>query len=124
MVAGLNTDIAKVDNMDNEGSNDNEGSTGNESDTDDKNIPGFIGKEMMGSELNGGKRRRSKSRKLKKSKKSKSRKLKKSKKSKSKKSHKKGPSKWIAHVKAFCKRTGKNFPQALKDPMCRKTFKH
>ena len=37
---------------------------------------------------------------------------------------KKGPSKWIMHVKAFCKKTGKNFPQALKDPMCRKTFKH
>ena len=37
---------------------------------------------------------------------------------------KKGPSKWIMHVKAFCKKTGKNFPEALKDPMCRKTFKH
>jgi len=37
---------------------------------------------------------------------------------------KKGPSKWIMHVKAFCKKTGKTFPQALKDPMCKKTFKH
>ena len=37
---------------------------------------------------------------------------------------KKGPSKWIMHVKAFCKKTGKNFPQALKDPLCKKTFKH
>ena len=37
---------------------------------------------------------------------------------------KRPPSKWIIHVKAFCKKTGKNFPQALKDPMCRKTFKH
>lgn len=37
---------------------------------------------------------------------------------------KRPPSKWIMHVKAFCKKTGKNFPQALKDPMCRKTFKH
>ena len=37
---------------------------------------------------------------------------------------KKGPSKWIMHVKAFCKKTGKKFPEALKDPMCRKTFKH
>tara|TARA_B100000963_G_scaffold358970_1_gene384983 strand:- start:3424 stop:3822 length:399 start_codon:yes stop_codon:yes gene_type:complete len=36
---------------------------------------------------------------------------------------KKGPSRWIAHVKAFCRRTGKNFPQALKDPLCKKTFK-
>lgn len=43
---------------------------------------------------------------------------------KSKKSHKKGPSKWISHVKAFCKRTGKTFPEALKDPMCRKSFRH
>tara|TARA_B110001450_G_scaffold939_2_gene1069 strand:- start:4743 stop:5045 length:303 start_codon:yes stop_codon:yes gene_type:complete len=37
---------------------------------------------------------------------------------------KRPPSKWILHVKAFCKKTGKNFPQALKDPMCKKTFKH
>ncbi len=37
---------------------------------------------------------------------------------------KRPPSKWIMHVKAFCKKTGKNFPQALKDPMCKKTFKH
>lgn len=43
---------------------------------------------------------------------------------KPKKSHRKGPSKWILHVKAFCKRTGKTFPEALKDPMCRKSFKH
>jgi hypothetical protein len=38
--------------------------------------------------------------------------------------HKKAPSKWIMHVKAYCKKTGKTFPEALKDPMCRKTFKH
>ena len=39
--------------------------------------------------------------------------------------HKKGgPSNWIKHVKAFCKKTGKTFPEALKDPMCRKSFKH
>ena len=41
-----------------------------------------------------------------------------------KRGHKKGPSKWIMHVKAYCKKTGKTFPEALKDPMCRKTFKH
>jgi hypothetical protein len=41
-----------------------------------------------------------------------------------KKGTKKGPSKWIMHVKAFCIKTGKNFPQALKDPLCKKTFKH
>jgi hypothetical protein len=38
--------------------------------------------------------------------------------------HKKGPSKWIMHVKAFCKKTGKTFPEALKDPMCKKSFKN
>ena len=41
-----------------------------------------------------------------------------------KRGHKKGPSKWIMHVKAYCKKTGKTFPEALKDPNCRKTFKH
>ena len=24
------------------------------------------------------------------------------------------------HVKAFCKKTGKTFPKALKDPLCKK----
>ena len=43
---------------------------------------------------------------------------------KKKGTRKKGPSKWIMHVKAFCRKTGKNFPQALKDPLCRKTFKN
>ena len=43
---------------------------------------------------------------------------------KGKRKGKKGPSKWIMHVKAFCKRTGKTFPEALKDPMCKKSFKH
>ena len=37
---------------------------------------------------------------------------------------KRGPSKWIMHVKAFCRKTGKTFPEALKDPMCRNSFKH
>lgn len=41
-----------------------------------------------------------------------------------KRGHKKGPSKWIMHVKAYCRKTGKTFPEALKDPMCKKTFKH
>ena len=35
----------------------------------------------------------------------------------------KGASPWIMHVKAFCKKTGKTFPEALKDPMCGKTYK-
>ena len=37
---------------------------------------------------------------------------------------KRGPSKWIAHVKAFCRKTGVSFPSALKNPACRKSFKH
>ena len=40
------------------------------------------------------------------------------------KGHKKGPSKWIMHVKAYCRKTGKTFPEALKDPMCGKSFIH
>ena len=69
-------------------------------------------------ELDGGKKRR------KRSSKSKSARSTKRKGTKRKGTRKKGPSKWIMHVKAFCRKTGKNFPQALKDPMCRKTFKH
>ena len=41
-----------------------------------------------------------------------------------KQGNKKGPSKWIMHVKAFCRKTGKTFPEALKDPMCKNSFKH
>ena len=41
-----------------------------------------------------------------------------------KRRNKKGPSKWIMHVKAYCKKTGKTFPEALKDPMCKKSFKN
>ena len=85
------------------------------------NVEGYT-RDLPGTELAGGKRRRGrrtvkKSRKGKKVRKGKS--AKKSRKTKGKK----GASPWIAHVKAFCKKTGKNFPQALKDPMCRKTFK-
>tara|TARA_Y100000389_G_scaffold204916_1_gene260772 strand:+ start:4881 stop:5168 length:288 start_codon:yes stop_codon:yes gene_type:complete len=36
----------------------------------------------------------------------------------------KGASKWIMHVKAYCKKTGKTFPEALKDPVCKRSFKH
>ena len=81
-------------------------------------IEGYSGPEV-GSSLVGGKRRRRGSRKS-------TRKAPKRKGSKRKgtRKGKRPPSKWIMHVKAFCKKTGKNFPQALKDPMCRKTFKH
>lgn len=37
---------------------------------------------------------------------------------------KRGQSPWIKHVLAFCKKTGKSFPEALADPMCKKTYKH
>tara|TARA_B100000989_G_C19394904_1_gene407372 strand:+ start:70 stop:357 length:288 start_codon:yes stop_codon:yes gene_type:complete len=41
-----------------------------------------------------------------------------------KRGNKKVLSKWVMHVKSFCKKTGKNFPQALKDPLCKRTFRH
>ena len=76
--------------------------------------------------LAGGKKHRKSSRKTKARKvHHKKTKTKKTKTKKTKKhGHKKAPSKWIMHVKAYCKKTGKTFPEALKDPMCRKTFKH
>ena len=81
--------------------------------------------EDMGNltDLQGGKKRRKSSSKSKRTRSTK-RKGTKKKGTKRKGTRKKGPSKWIMHVKAFCKKTGKNFPQALKDPLCRKTFKH
>lgn len=78
-------------------------------------LPGYSGPEKF-SNFTGGKRRKG-SRRSRKGKKMK----------KGKKGTRKGkrpPSKWIMHVKAFCKKTGKKFPEALKDPMCKKTFKH
>lgn len=70
---------------------------------------------------NGGKRRRRRS-----SKRFSKRSSKRGKKVMRKKTKKrsKGPSKWIMHVKAFCKKTGKTFPEALKDPACKRSFKH
>lgn len=69
--------------------------------------------------FNGGKRRRGR-RTAKKSRKGKGKKGKTAKKSRK---GKRGTSPWIAHVKAFCKKTGKTFPEALKDPACKKSFK-
>ena len=74
-------------------------------------------------DLQGGKKRRKRSSKSKRTRSTKKKGTKR-KGTKRKGTRKKGPSKWIMHVKAFCKKTGKNFPQALKDPLCRKTFKH
>ena len=67
----------------------------------------------------GGKRRRGR-RTAKKSRKGKGKKGKSARKSRK---GKRGASPWIAHVKAFCKKTGKTFPEALKDPACKKSFK-
>ena len=85
----------------------------------DGGVQGYGGTEKFS--MLGGKRRKGRkgSRRTKKGSK-----MKKGRKGKRTRKGKRPPSKWIMHVKAFCKKTGKNFPQALKDPMCRKTFKH
>lgn len=36
---------------------------------------------------------------------------------------KRGPSKWIMHVKAFCKKTGMKYPDALKSKQCKADYK-
>ena len=74
--------------------------------------------------VSGGKKRRKASSKKRGTRSTKKKRVVKRKTTRKKSTKKKGPSKWIMHVKAFCKKTGKNFPEALKDPMCRKTFKH
>lgn len=84
--------------------------------TQEGGVDGYAGTEKF-SMLGGKRRKGSKSRKSKKG----GKKMKKS--VKGTKKGKRPPSKWIMHVKAFCKKTGKTFPQALKDPMCKKTFK-
>lgn len=38
------------------------------------------------------------------------------------KSHKKTGN-WIAHVKAYCRKTGKNFREALSDPKCKAEYR-
>jgi hypothetical protein len=88
-----------------------------------QDVSAYEDEGFSGSPL-GGKKRRSRKgsrRTAKKSKKSK--KVKRSKTAKKGKKGKKGASAWITHVKAFCKKTGKTFPEALKDPACRKSFK-
>ena len=74
-------------------------------------LPGFSG-DSQPQELKGGKRRRGR-RTAKKSRKGK--KVRKGKTAKKSRKGKRGASPWIAHVKAFCKKTGKTFPEALKD---------
>ena len=36
---------------------------------------------------------------------------------------KRPPSKWIMHVKAFCKKTGMKYPDALKSKQCKAEYK-
>jgi len=43
---------------------------------------------------------------------------------KTNKHKKRAPSKWILHVKKYCKQTGKNYSQALIDPVCKKLFRN
>ena len=77
-------------------------------------------------EQSGGKRRnRNRSRRSRKQNKQNGGKSKKSKKSKSKKTRKLGKalSNWINHVKAFAKSKGITYPEALKNPLCKKSFK-
>jgi len=78
----------------------------------------------VGSPVGGKKRRKGSRRTRTKGRKGQHKKSMKRKGTKKRKGNKKGPSKWIMHVKAFCKKTGKTFPEALKDPMCRKSFNH
>ena len=79
-----------------------------------------------GEEQSGGKRRnRTRSRRSRKQNKQNGGKSKKSKKSKSKKTRKLGKalSNWINHVKAFAKSKGITYPEALKNPLCKNSFK-
>lgn len=77
-----------------------------------------------GEEQSGGKRR-NRSRRSRKQNKQNGGKSKKSKKSKSKKTRKLGKalSNWINHVKAFAKSKGITYPEALKNPLCKNSFK-
>ena len=79
--------------------------------------------EYNSGSITGGKKRRKSSSKKRGTRSTKKRVVKR-KTTRKKSTKKKGPSKWIMHVKAFCKKTGKTFPEALKDPMCKRTFKH
>ncbi len=75
--------------------------------------------------VQGGGKRRNRSRRSRKQNKQNGGKSKKSKKSKSKKTRKLGKalSNWINHVKAFAKSKGITYPEALKNPLCKKSFK-
>lgn len=81
--------------------------------------------EEKGGQAGGKRRNRNRSRRSRKQNKQNGGKSKKSKKSKSKKTRKLGKalSNWINHVKAFAKSKGITYPEALKNPLCKKSFK-
>jgi hypothetical protein len=81
-------------------------------------VEGYAGPET-GSML-GGKRRKGRkgSRRTKKGDK-----MKKGRKGKRTRKGKRPPSKWILHVKAFCKKTGMKYPDALKSKECKAGYK-
>lgn len=79
----------------------------------DGGVQGYAGTEKFS--MLGGKRRKG-SRKSKKG-------GKKMKKGKGTRKGKRPPSKWIMHVKAFCKKTGMKYPEALKSKECKAGYK-
>ena len=82
-------------------------------------VEGYAGTENFS--LVGGKRRKG-SRRTKKG----GKKMKKGIKKGTRKGTRKGkrpPSKWILHVKAFCKKTGMKYPDALKSKQCKAEYK-
>jgi hypothetical protein len=82
-------------------------------------VEGYAGTENFS--LVGGKRRKG-SRRTKKD----GKKMKKGMKKGTRKGTRKGkrpPSKWIMHVKAFCKKTGMKYPDALKSKQCKAEYK-
>lgn len=88
----------------------------------ENDVEAYNNNPEVGTPFGGKKRRRGSKKRSKKHHKKSMKRKGKGKSTKKRKGNKKGPSKWIMHVKAFCKKTGKTFPEALKDPMCGKTF--
>ena len=82
----------------------------------DGGVQGYAGTEKF-SMLGGKRRKGSRSRKSKKG----GKKMKKGRKGTRK--GKRPPSKWIMHVKAFCKKTGMKYPEALKSKQCKIEYK-
>jgi len=81
-------------------------------------VEGYAGTEKFS--MLGGKRRKGRkgSRRTKKGDK-----MKKGRKGKRTRKGKRPPSKWIMHVKAFCKKTGMKYPDALKSKECKAGYK-